>query len=195
MEYEDVLQFWFGTLDTIGCADAAHAERWWKKDVAFDQILRQRFGSLHEAVANGEHGDWLAMPRGRLGYVIVLDQFSRNMFRDTPRMFAYDRFALIAAREGIAQCAHAPLAHDERTFLYMPLMHSEDLADQELCVSLFAALRDERPADSRTSNVSYAERHHAIIKRFGRFPHRNAMLGRASTAAEIEFLTEPGSSF
>src|ERR1700682_6255830 len=120
MEFAEVLEFWFGRLDRFGCADPEHAARWWKKDASFDRILRQRFAILHEAVANGEHSDWLATPRGRLAFVVVLDQFSRNMFRDTKRMFAYDTAALIAAREGVAQGAHRPLAQDERQFLYMP---------------------------------------------------------------------------
>jgi uncharacterized protein (DUF924 family) len=198
MEFESVLEFWFGRLDSLGRADPEHTARWWKKDASFDLALRQRFAIVHEALANGEHSDWLAIPRGRLAFVIVLDQFSRNMFRDTPRMFAYDRAALLAAREGVAQGAHRPLAQDERPFLYMPFMHSEDLADQELCVSLFAALRDELPLDEGKhagDQLSFAQRHFEIIKRFSRFPHRNALLGRASTPEEIEFLSEPGSSF
>jgi uncharacterized protein (DUF924 family) len=198
MEFESVLDFWFGRLDSFGRADPEHAARWWKKDPSFDRTLRQRFAAVHEAVASGERDDWLAMPRGRLAFVIVLDQFSRNMFRDTPRMFAYDTAALIAAREGVAQGAPRLLARDERQFLYMPFMHSEDLADQELSVSLFAALRDEPPLEASKHSgdqLSFAKRHCEIIKRFGRFPHRNALLGRAPTPEEIEFLAQPGSSF
>src|SRR5436853_1616817 len=130
MPFDDVIKSWFGTLDARGCADAAHSKRWWKKDVAFDDELRQTFGPLHEAVANGDHDDWLALARGRLAYVIVLDQFSRNMFRDTPRMYAYDGLALAAAHDGIASCVDKGLLHDERIFLYMPFQHSEDLSDQ-----------------------------------------------------------------
>jgi len=198
MEYEEILSFWFGTLDAAGCADEAHAERWWKKDAAFDEELRRRFGALHEAVANGDHDDWLKTPRGRLAYVIVLDQFSRNMFRDSPRMYAYDGKALAAARQGIVNGEEKPLAHDERVFLYMPFEHSEDLADQELCVSLFerlcVGLSGEALKDAQ-DNVVYAQRHHDIVKRFGRFPHRNPILGRASTPEEAQFLTKPNSSF
>ncbi len=117
MLVDDVLDFWFGPLDAQGFADVAHAERWWKKDAAFDQEIRDKFGRLHEAVANGRHDDWLAAPRGRLAYVIVLDQFSRNLFRDTQRMFACDGLALAAARDGIAALADRALEHDERTFL------------------------------------------------------------------------------
>lgn len=198
MEYDDVLDFWFGTLDATGCADAAHAERWWKKSEAFDDELRRRFGALHEAVANGDHDDWLTTPRGRLAYVIVLDQFSRNMFRDSPRMYAYDGKAAAAAREGIVKGEDRQLAHDERIFLYMPFEHSEDLADQELCIALFAGMCDGLSGDAlkrAQDNVEYARLHHDIVKRFGRFPHRNRILDRASTAEEAQFLTEPGSSF
>jgi len=198
MEYDDVLNFWFGTLDAAGCADAAHAERWWKKNQSFDDELRQRFGTLHEAIANGDHDDWLKTPRGRLAYVIALDQFSRNLFRDSPRMYAYDAKALGAARKGVAASVDKALAHDERIFLYMPFEHSEELADQALCITLFARMCEGLSGDAlkrAQDNVTYARRHHDIVKRFGRFPHRNAILGRASTPEEAEFLTTPGSSF
>jgi uncharacterized protein (DUF924 family) len=198
MHFEQVLDFWFGKLDAAGCADAEHAERWWKKNAAFDEELRQRFGALHEAVARAERDDWLVPPRGRLAYVIVLDQFSRNMFRDTPRMYAYDAKALAAAHEGVADGADKPLAHDERIFLYMPFQHSEELADQERAVALFESLRDGLSGERlkrANDNVVYAERHRDIVKRFGRFPHRNQLLARASTSEEVNFLTQPNSSF
>jgi uncharacterized protein (DUF924 family) len=198
MEFDGVLQFWFGTLDAHGFADAEHAERWWKKDSAFDDELRRRFGLLHEAVANGEHDDWLRSPRGRLAYVIALDQLSRNLFRDSPRMYAYDALALAATRGGIANGDDHRLAHDERIFLYMPLQHSEALADQELAVALFARLGnglDGEHLKRAGLNMVYAERHRDIVKRFGRFPHRNTVLGRPSTSEELEFLTQPNSSF
>ncbi|MBI1211852.1 MAG: DUF924 family protein [Alphaproteobacteria bacterium] len=196
--YEDVLDFWFGKLDALGCADAAHAERWWKKNPDFDEELRRRFGALHEAVAKGSHDAWLETPRGRLAYVIVLDQFSRNMFRDTPRMYACDGLALTAARDGVGASIDRILAHDERLFLYMPFEHSEDLADQERCIELFAGMCEGLSGDRlkrAQDNVRFAERHRDIVKRFGRFPHRNRILGRATTAEEAEFLTQPGSSF
>jgi uncharacterized protein (DUF924 family) len=195
---EDVLTFWFGTLDANGCADASHAERWWKKNLAFDDELRQRFGPLHEAVANGDHDDWLKAPRGRLAYVIVLDQFSRNMFRDSPRMYAYDDLALAAARNGVVADADKELRHDERIFLYMPFQHSEDLADQELAVALFERMTEGLTGEAlkrAQDNAGYAKRHRDIVKRFGRFPHRNRILGRATTQEEAQFLTEPNSSF
>jgi uncharacterized protein (DUF924 family) len=198
MHFEQVLDFWFGKLDAAGCADAAHAERWWKKNAAFDEELRQRFGALHEAVARAERDDWLVPPRGRLAYVIVLDQFSRNMFRGTPRMFEGDKQAQAAAVEGVARGDDALLGVNERSFLYMPFMHSEDLDMQDRSVALFTALAASAPAELRgglAAAVQYAEKHRDIIARYGRFPHRNAALGRDSTSAEIEFLKQPGSGF
>lgn len=174
---EDVLAFWF--------ADPA---RWFRKDPAFDAEIHARFGALHAAIEAGEHEAWRTTPRGALAYVIALDQFARNMFRGTPRSFASDPRALAAATAAIARGDAAALTPPERVFLYMPLMHSEDLADQDRCVALFAAL-------GIAENLAFAEAHRAVIRRFGRFPHRNAILGRPSTPEEIAFLAEPGSSF
>jgi len=120
------------------------------------------------------------------------------MFRDSERMYAYDAQALAAARQGVAKCDDKTLAYDERLFLYMPFQHSEDLADQELCIALFERMCEGLSGDRlkrAQDNVGYARRHHDIVKRFGRFPHRNAILRRASTPEEAEFLTQPGSSF
>jgi uncharacterized protein (DUF924 family) len=177
MTPDDVLAFWF--------ADPA---RWWRKDPAFDAEIRTRFHDLHRAVAAGAREDWRATPRGALAYVVVLDQFSRNMFRDTAGMFASDAQAVAAARAAVDRGDDRALADTERMFLYMPLMHSEDLADQDRCVDLFRAL-------GRSYELNYAEQHRDIVRRFGRFPHRNQLLGRASTPDEVEFLKQPGSSF
>ena len=174
---DEVLAFWF--------ADKA---RWWKKDPAFDAEVKERFGALHEAVTRGEHEAWRATARGALAYVIVLDQFPRNMFRGTPRAFASDDQARRATVAAIEAGFDAALTPDERAFLYMPLMHSESVDDQHRCVELFTK---NGPAD----NIDYAVRHRDIVVRFGRFPHRNEILGRDSTAEEIEFLKQPGSSF
>lgn len=183
---EALLALWFGPLDEAGHADEAHRLRWFRKDASFDRELRERFAALHGEVASGAHERWLATPRGRLAYVIALDQLSRNLFRDSPRAFENDARALAVALEGVDLGVDRKLAHDERSFLYMPLMHSEDLAMQERCVALFAG---------HPENLSFAEQHRDIICRFGRFPHRNAVLGRTSTPQEQEFLREPGSSF
>ncbi|MBW2456109.1 MAG: DUF924 domain-containing protein [Deltaproteobacteria bacterium] len=197
-EAEEVLSFWFGALDAEGRASEATAARWFKKDPAFDQELRDRFGALHAAILAGEREDWLDGVRGSLAYVIVLDQFPRNMFRDTPGMFASDEQALRVALAAIETGGERALALAERTFLYMPLMHSEELHIQDRCVELFAAFRDELDGESRQrvgQNHTFAEKHRDIIARWGRFPHRNGILGRESTPAEVEFLSLPGSSF
>jgi uncharacterized protein (DUF924 family) len=173
---DDVLTFWF-----------SDPGRWWKKDPAFDDEIRDRFLELHEAVRRGERQDWCGTPRGALAYVIVLDQFSRNLFRGSSRSFECDAQALAAARGALDRGFDRGLSADERMFVYMPFMHSEDIADQDRCVALFAS----EPQQS----TSYAEKHRDIIRRFGRFPHRNALLGRQSTAEELEFLKQPGSSF
>ena len=173
---EEVLSFWF-----------ADPPRWWRKDPAFDAEVRDRFLAVHGAVERGEHEDWLETARGALAYVIVLDQLSRNMFRGTARMFAGDARARAAARRAVDRGDDRTLSEAERSFLYMPFMHSEDLADQDRGAGLFAS---GAPAELR-----YAEQHRDIVRRFGRFPHRNALLGRESSPEEQEFLKQPGSSF
>jgi uncharacterized protein (DUF924 family) len=197
-EGEEVLRFWFGELDREGRAAPEAKARWWRKDAAFDQLIRDRFGPLHDAVMAGERDRWLATPRGRLAAIIVLDQFSRNMFRGSGRMHAGDARALALAREGVGLGVDRQLAHDERGLFYMPFMHSESLADQDRCVELFSSWRDELEGPLRAQVaglLTYAEKHRDIVRRFGRFPHRNALLGRQSTPEENEFLNQPGSSF
>lgn len=173
---DGVLAFWF--------ADSA---RWWKKDPAFDAEVRDRFMALHQAIERGERENWLEAATGTLAYVIVLDQLSRNMFRGSARMFASDPKARAAARRALERGDDANLSPEERTFLLMPLMHSEDIADQNRSVALFAHAAPEQ--------LRFAEQHRDIVRRFGRFPHRNALLGRESTPEEREFLKQPGSSF
>jgi uncharacterized protein (DUF924 family) len=198
MSYDRILEFWLGELDSDGLADAAHSAFWWKKDDAFDREIERRFGAEHRAIVAGERESWLADPRGRLAYVIALDQFSRNMFRGTPAMFAADSQALRVAMDGIDRAEDRKFAVDECVFLYMPLMHAEDLAIQERCVALFSGLVDRHQGAARqrvANNVRFAQAHRDIVARFGRFPHRNALLGRPSTADEEEFLKGPNSSF
>jgi uncharacterized protein (DUF924 family) len=196
---QSVLTLWFGDLDAHGMADPEHRRLWFTKDGAFDALLCERFLSEHEAMVAGQREAWLATPGGRLAYVIVLDQFSRNMFRGSGRMFAADDLARRAALEGIDRGDDRVLSLDERTFLYMPLMHSERLEDQDRCITLFTALRDEAgdgPARAGIEGgLKFAVMHRDIIVRFGRYPHRNALLGRSSTPEEEAFLQQPGSSF
>ena len=186
---DDVWSFWFGKLDLTGDASPAVAKRWWTKDPAFDQEIRERFGDLHFSVVAGEREAWREEMRGALAYVIVLDQFSRNMYRDTPGMFASDEQALAAARDAVARGLDQQAPRAPRSFFYLPYMHSEELADQDECVALFERLQ------GAAYNLMFAEKHRDIIRRFGRFPHRNAILGRVSTPEEEAFLREPGSSF
>lgn len=196
--FAPILELWFGELDQHGLAAPERSARWWKKDPAFDDELRRRFEPEIRALLAGARDGWLASARGRLAAVIVLDQFSRNIYRDTAGMFAADHRALALCLEGMERGLDRALATDERVFLYMPLMHAEDLELQERCVAVFSALAEQLsgPAQKRVeNNVNFARRHRDIVARFGRFPHRNAILGRPSTAEEERFLKQPGSSF
>ena len=193
-----ILQFWFGDVDELGRSDVMHSRRWFMKDDAFDREIRDRFGETFADVRAGHREQWLDDPRGRVAYVIVLDQFPRNMFRGTARMFEGDRQALAAAVEGIARHDDAELNVNERSFLYMPYMHSEDLDMQDRSVALFTELAAAAPSELRGSLVAavqYAEKHREIITRYGRFPHRNAVLGRESRPEELAFIAQPGSGF
>jgi len=193
-----ILQFWFGDVDELGRSDVMHSRRWFMKDDAFDREIRDRFGETFADVRAGHREQWLDDPRGRVAYVIVLDQFPRNMFRGTARMFEGDRQALAAAVEGIARHDDAELNVNERSFLYMPFMHSEDVDMQDRSVALFTELAEGAPSELRGSLVAavqYAEKHREIITRYGRFPHRNAVLGRESRPEELAFIAQPGSGF
>ena len=184
----DVLDFWFGTGEVRGKA----RPEWYRKNAAFDEEIRRRFGALLEAAARRELETWRTKPASMVALVVVLDQFSRNLFRDDPRAFAQDAYARECARQALARGDEAALSPVERQFLYMPFEHSEDLADQALAVERLGSL-DAYPETKGI--VEWARRHEAIIRRFGRFPHRNAALGRASTPEESEFLKQPGSGF
>jgi uncharacterized protein (DUF924 family) len=193
-----VLQFWFGDVDELGRPDVQHSRRWFMKDEAFDRQIVERFGETYADVRGGLREAWLDDPRGRVAYVIVLDQFPRNMFRGTARMFEADRQALAAAVEGVARHDDAGLTVNERSFLYMPYMHSEDIDMQDRSVSLFKELAETAPSELRgamIAAVQYAQKHHDIIAQYGRFPHRNTVLGRQSTPQELAFLAQPDSGF
>jgi uncharacterized protein (DUF924 family) len=193
-----VLDFWFATLDADGRATAATTARWFTRDAAFDAELRARFLPLLRSLVAGEHRDWLETPRACVAFVVVLDQFSRNLFRGSAESFAADPLALAAARAALERGFDRALPTDPRAFLYMPFMHSESLADQDRCVELFAALDAELTAAGKAgvpNNLRYARLHRDVIARFGRFPHRNAWLGRPSTPEELAYLAEPGAGF
>jgi uncharacterized protein (DUF924 family) len=195
---EYVLDFWFGELDAYGRADKLHQDRWWAKAPEFDAQIRMRFGALHAAAMRGELAQWLSSPRARLAYIVVLDQFSRNLYRESTAMFAADPLALSAALDGIERSMDKQLRLDERAMFYVPLMHSEELALQDRCVALLRALANEVTGSARASMLSrigFAERHRDIVRKFGRFPHRNELLSRESTPDELDFLELPEASF
>jgi uncharacterized protein (DUF924 family) len=189
MSASAVLSFWFGEP---GSAEYLQPRAlWFTKSEATDRLIAERFGPMVERALLGQHDDWAATPRGALALVLLLDQFTRNIFRETPRAFAGDPRALALATRLVDTSRDMTLAPVERWFVYMPLEHSERLLDQFESVRLFERLA----ADGLDAPLEWARRHFDVIKRFGRFPHRNAILGRASTPAELEFLSQPGSSF
>lgn len=176
---EEVLRFWF---------DETNPEAWWTTDPDFDRAIAERFGGLLGRATGGELSGWRGTARGRLAEVLVLDQFSRNLHRGSPRAFAQDGMALVLAQEAVAAGALAELAPVERAFLLMPYMHSESRAVHGEAEKLF---REHAPK----VNYDFELRHKAIVDRYGRYPHRNAILGRESTPEERAFLETPGSSF
>lgn len=183
-----VLEFWFGAGGDYG----KRHPRWFAKDEAFDDEIRRRFSPLVAALAAGDYRDWLAEPRACLAYIVALDQFPRQIHRGSPHAFAADRLALAAARHAVASGYDAGMLPVERVFAYLPFEHSESLADQQRACELMRPLAQFPETEDA---LRYAEAHRVIIERFGRFPHRNAALGRESTPEEREFLAQPGSAF
>jgi uncharacterized protein (DUF924 family) len=177
--YQSILDFWFREISP---------KQWWKVDSAFDQLIAERFGDIHRQATQSELFAWRQEPKGRLAEIIVLDQFSRNIYRGDARAFAADNLALALAQEAVAAQIEQNWSDDERVFLYMPFMHSESRLVHEFAERLF---KERTPQ----GNYEFELRHKAIIDQFGRYPHRNQILGRLSSAEEIAFLTQPGSSF
>jgi len=177
--FQEVLTFWFKEI---------RPEQWWIADPMFDGLVKERYLGLLQQAAAGELHEWRVRPHGRLAEIIVLDQFSRNVHRGTPQAFAQDPMALVLSQEAVAAGALAVLGSDERNFLLMPFMHSESRVAHVRAEALF---REYAPP----GNYQFELRHKYIIDRFGRYPHRNAILGRASTEEEIEFLKQPGHGF
>ena len=178
-DHMHVINFWFAETEE---------KQWFVKDPEFDDLLRRDFGVLHQQAMSCELYFWRHTAFGRLAEIILLDQFSRNIYRDTPMAFAADAQALALAQEAVQQKADEDLAPNHKTFLYLPYMHSESLAIHEVAMQLFAqpGLED---------NFKYEQQHRAILEKFGRYPHRNEILGRVSSQEELAFLQEPGSSF
>ncbi len=179
MSYDEILYFWF---------DESDPKQWWQKNIEFDEIVKARFLEIHRAAVQGELSDWRQQSRGRLAEILVLDQFSRNIYRHSALSFAQDGMALVLAQECIAQNLAQDLNQSERAFLYMPFMHSESMVIHERAVELFSEPGLEE-------NLDFELKHKRIIDRFGRYPHRNQILGRQSRAEELFFLRQPDSSF
>jgi uncharacterized protein (DUF924 family) len=181
--YQDIIKFWFEEIDQ---------SMWFKKDIHFDNLIRSRFSDIHSKAVKCELFAWrnsqLNPELGCLAEIIILDQFSRNMYRDKPESFAYDSLALALAQSAIAAGHDLTLIPELRSFIYMPFMHSESVEIHQEAVNLFTQL-------GNTDTLRFEKRHQAIIEKFGRYPDRNAILGRESSREEIEFLTLPGSRF
>ncbi len=198
LDGREVLDFWYGPLGPEGLAEPEKRSRWFSRDAEFDREIRERFAALHALLLSGQRPAWSREPSGLVAAVIVLDQFSRNMFRGTAAMYAGDLRALGLSLEGIALGYDTSFPMVYQWFLYMPLMHSEDLAMQQRCVELFQALAQKVSGQAKEladGALKYAFSHRDIVERFGRFPHRNEILGRVTTDEELEFLKQPGSSF
>ena len=186
---DEILDFWFAPH---GSAEHGKTrELWFRKDASVDQAIRARFGAAVETALAGGFGEWTS-PRGALARVLLLDQFTRNIYRETPRSFSGDILALGISRAAVANGDDQSLIPVERWFLYMPFVHAEDPAAQQTSLDLFARLSAET---GLSEPMVWAERHAEVIRRFGRYPHRNAILGRESTAEEIEYLATGGRSF
>ncbi len=186
---EEILEFWFGRPGSAVYGSAR--DEWFRKNAAFDGLIRERFGAAIETALAGGFAAW-ASPRDALARILLLDQFTRNAFRDTPRAFAGDAMALALAEEAVGRGADEQLSPVERWFTYLPFVHAESLPAQQRSLDLFGRLRQ---TSGLTEPLAWAERHAKVIQLFGRFPHRNAILGRESTVGEIAFLSTPGSRF
>ncbi len=176
-----IVNFWFNEISP---------KQWWVKSTEFDQLIRDRFLPVYEQTRDGQHLQWLNSAQSCLARIIVLDQFPRNMFREKPESFQTDELALAASKHAINSGFDSEKPSNHKAFLYMPFIHSEALEDQVKAIELFTAAGSEL-----TDNLKFSERHKTIIEQFGRFPHRNQILGRASSQAELEFLKQPGSRF
>lgn len=179
MKYSEIIKFWFEILSP---------KQWWVKDASLDAMIKDKYTKLHEAAAAGGLKSWRVTDEGRLAEIIILDQFSRNMFRDTPNAFVFDGQAIDLCKSAIEQDTHKRLTPPKTNFLLMPYMHSESLVEHQIALPLF---RDYTGDDT----FEFEKRHCAIIERFGRYPHRNQILERQSTPQEIDFLNTPGSRF
>ena len=191
-----IIECWFGSGEEGYSSD--WQKRWWRKSESFDQTIRDEFADDLERAHAGEYDAWLDDPEGRLALILLLDQFPRQIFRNTARAYDYDVMALAIAHESVALGHDQKLPLLQRSFFYMPYEHSEAMADQESALALFNRLLQDSPEEHKgmfKGFYDFAKKHYDIIARFGRYPHRNALLGRESTQEEQVFLTQPGFSF
>ena len=191
-EIDSLLDYWFGPLDERGLCLETRNPLWFQRRQDTDDFCRENYETLLERARRGELDDWQDTDRGLVALVVLMDQFSRNIHRDTPGAFAADAAALRVAQQAIDEGRDLRLPAVHRAFLYMPLEHSEDIAVQVQCVERFGQLADEVPDEQITSFARYAQAHYDVIARFGRFPHRNAILGRKSTPEELAYLQKHG---
>ncbi len=194
IKYSEVLEFWFSGAQ-LG---KEQMDRWWKKNREVDEIILNRYSRLVVDVASGLHKDWAQTPKGRLAAILCMDQFPRNMYRDSGDAFQYDSLARDLVLKGLETGQDLSLGTLEKSFFIMPLMHDENLENQKKCVDYFSMLVSESSGAIKTymaNSHQFAIRHERIIRKFGRFPHRNNLLSRDSTESERLFLLEPGSSF
>ena len=188
---DNIHRFWFGQLDDRGLSPPELNSLWFTKSAATDDQIREQFGDLVEQAMTGQLDDWAITDRGLMALIVLLDQFTRNIYRDSGQAFAADARAFELAMGAIDSGRHLALPAVHKVFLYLPLEHTEDLAVQEECVALFEALVQDVGTDVQ-GFAQYAVAHRDVIARFGRFPHRNALLGRTSTPEEIEYLASNG---
>ena len=192
---QDILSFWFGDDPD---QPAKNSKLWWKKDPQNDGEIKDKFLADLEAAKGGQLEAWKDTPEGTLAFIILIDQFSRNIYRDRAAAFGQDKLAQQACLEGIEKGFDQKIPHVHRAFFYLPLMHSEAWEHHEKALEIYRQLAESCPAESKKmleANHQYAISHAKIVKQFGRYPHRNKILGRQSTPEEAEFLTQPGSSF
>ena len=193
---QKIVDFWFGELFADGLVKKKISERWYKKDPDFDKLVRENFEKDLEMAKRGEYEKWKETPLGSLALILLCDQFTRNVYRDTKEMFSCDQIAQTVAKEAIEKRFDRELPITQRQFIYMPFMHAESKELQEKSVGLFQKLQVEVVDHVKEYiSVKYANEHQKIINKFGRFPHRNKILGRTSTTDEIEFLKGPVSGF
>ena len=198
IDSETILTYWFGANPDQAALAKDRADLWWSKNIDVDREIRQRFESSVQLAGDGRLNSWLIEPRGRLALIILTDQLRRNLYRESPQAFAFDTRALEWSLDGIESSVDRRLRPIERVFFYLPLEHSERLEDQERSVAMFRELLPSVDPDQQEifeSYLNFAILHRDVVARFGRFPHRNRILGRTSTPEELYFLSQPGSSF